>query len=337
MILPAMVQTNNSALPSVAFVLPVRNEERILAKCLQTVACQDYPRELVSIIIADGGSTDKTAEISRSFGATVIDNPDKLAEPGVHRGMQEAKADIIFVMAADNGLPRPDWLRLMVRPFVERDDVIGAFTQIVHAPDDNSFTRYYCRLHVEPFTWFVYGAASNPRTFHRAYDVRDQGTGYVVYGFSPMKHPLIALAQAFGVRRSFVRRPGYEQDDILPIIQMIEDNQDIAYVPDAGVYHHHLTGFGQYMRKYRWRISNSLYTDNAGFNCRQKFLSPGRRFRKYLFGIYGLTLILPFLDGIWLSVREKDLCMMWHGPACAGLCWIILVEYAKKLLVGRKS
>ena len=227
-------------------------------------------------------------------------------------------------------------MKMMVKPFMDRPDVIGAFTQIIHSPEDNSFTRYYCRLHVEPFTWFVYGPASNPRTFGEIYGVLARGDGYVIYEFSPMRHPLVALAQAFGVRKSFSRRPGYEQDDILPIIQMIEDGREIAYVPEAGVYHHHLTGFGQYLRKYRWRIHNSLYTDNAGFNCREKFMSDERRFRKYLFVAYGLSVILPCIDGICLTAREKDACMLWHCPACVGLCWIIVIEYARKLLGSRK-
>jgi hypothetical protein len=235
-------------------------------------------------------------------------------------------------MAADNGLPRPGWLRLMVKPFMDRDDVMGAFTQIIFSPEDNSFTRYYCRLHVEPFTWFVYGDAANPRNFHRAYPLAAKGDGYEIYDYSAMNHPLVALAQGFGVRKSFARRKGYEDDDILPIIQMIEDGQKIAYVPDAGVYHHHLKDFGEFVRKYRWRVRNSLYTTSAGFESRARFLSGRRKWRKYLFGIYGLTVIPCMVDAIVLSIRERDACMLWHGPASVALSWIIAIEYLAKLV-----
>ncbi len=235
-------------------------------------------------------------------------------------------------MAADTGLPRRDWLRLMVRPFMERPDVMGVYTQIVDAPSDNSFTRYYCRLHVEPFTWFVYGDSANPRRFRRAYKVQHEGEGYTVFDFSPIEHPLIALAQGFGVRRSFVRRDGYQRDDILPVIQMIEDKQALAYVPEAGIFHHHLESIGHFASKYRWRVRNSLYEDNAGFGGRARYMSSWRKLRKYLFEIYGLSAVLPLIDGVILSCRERTPCMMWHAPASIALSWIILAEYARMLI-----
>jgi glycosyltransferase involved in cell wall biosynthesis len=244
--------------------------------------------------------------------------------------MRHARGEIVVVMAADNGLPRPDWLRLMVRPFIERPDVIGAFTRIVPAPEDNAFTRYYCRLHVEPFTWFVYGAAANPARFGHAYGVAHEGEGYVLYRFTLRRHPLVALAQGFAVRRRFTRRPGFEHDDILPILQMIEDGQAIAYVPEAGIYHHHLNGLAHFARKYRWRIRNSLYGRPLGFDVRYRYLSRWRRARRYLFELYGLSAILPLLDGCALALRERDPCMLWHGPATIVLSWVILIEYARK-------
>lgn len=315
--------------PSVAFVIPVLNAARDLPACLATLRDQDYPADRFEIIVVDGGSTDDTVALARSFGARVIPNPLKLAEPGVDLGFKAAAADIVVAMAADNGLPRADWLRLMMRPFMERPAVIGTFTQIVPHPSDNSFTKYYCRLHVEPFTWFVYGPAANPREFHKAYKVVHDGDEYRVFRFTPLGHPLIAMAQAFAVRRDFKRREGFEHDDILPIIQMIEDGRELAYVPDAGVYHHHLLSFGHYLRKYQWRIANSLEQTQAGFDRRAPYLTRWRRLKKYLFVLYGLTVVGPLFDSLRLVLREKAACMLWHGPASVGLSWLIFGEWLK--------
>ncbi len=318
------------SLPKVALILPVLNAAEILPRCLETFAEQDYPEERVEIIVADGGSKDESVSVAKSYGAKVIPNPHVLAEPGNALAMQQTDADIIFVLAADNGLPRKDWIRLMIQPFLEDPNIIGAFTQILPAEGDNSFTEYYCRLHVEPFTWFVYGAASNPRDFHRHYPVRKTTSNSIVFDYTPLTHPLVALAQGFGVRGSFKRRAGFESDDILPIIQMIEDGNGIAYVPKAGVYHHHLENFSHYLKKYTWRIRNSLYTQSSGFDNRLKYMTPYRKFRKYLFVLYGLSGIFPLLDGIFLVIKEKRICMLWHGPASTGLSAVICFEVLKK-------
>jgi len=317
--------------PSVSFLLPVLNGGTLLKGLLQSIRAQDYPGP-VEIIMADGGSTDDSVAIAKGFQARVLPNPHILAEPGAALAHQHAVGDILFYIAADNGLPRPDWLRSMVQPFLDSPDVMGSYTQIIGAPGDNSFTEYYCRLHVEPFTWFVYGMACNPRHFHKFYSVRHRGSNWIAYDFQVLRHPLIAFAQGFGVRRSFVRRAGYDKDDILPVIQLIEEGADLAYVPAAGVYHHHLSSFGHFVRKYSWRINNSLGTNDSGFDNRAKFLTRTRRLKKYVFAVYGVTVVLPVIDAAVLAIKERRACMLWHAPASVALSWVALFAYGRHWL-----
>jgi len=56
-------------LPRVSVVIPVLNEERYIEACLRTVLAQDYPRDLLEVIVVDGLSTDRTADIVRSLAA----------------------------------------------------------------------------------------------------------------------------------------------------------------------------------------------------------------------------------------------------------------------------
>jgi cellulose synthase/poly-beta-1,6-N-acetylglucosamine synthase-like glycosyltransferase len=48
---------------TVSVVLPVRNEAAYIEGSLQSVLCQDYPTELMEIIVVDGMSTDSTRDI----------------------------------------------------------------------------------------------------------------------------------------------------------------------------------------------------------------------------------------------------------------------------------
>ena len=60
----------------VCAVVPVLNEEKFIARCINSLLAQTMP---VDILIMEGGSTDSTKEILSSFGDVikVIDNPEK--------------------------------------------------------------------------------------------------------------------------------------------------------------------------------------------------------------------------------------------------------------------
>ena len=52
-------------LPLVTIVIPCRNEEKHIAKCLDAVLAQDYPGGRLEIIVVDGASTDGTRRIGK--------------------------------------------------------------------------------------------------------------------------------------------------------------------------------------------------------------------------------------------------------------------------------
>ena len=74
--------------PTFTFVLPALNASgSLFERALSSIRTQDYPAELVEILVADGGSTDDTREVAERYGARVIENPNRLAEWGVKEGM----------------------------------------------------------------------------------------------------------------------------------------------------------------------------------------------------------------------------------------------------------
>jgi cellulose synthase/poly-beta-1,6-N-acetylglucosamine synthase-like glycosyltransferase len=60
---------NAGAAPSVSFsvIIPARNEEMQIAKCLHTVLNQNYPATLYEVIVINDHSTDNTVEIIQAF------------------------------------------------------------------------------------------------------------------------------------------------------------------------------------------------------------------------------------------------------------------------------
>ena len=56
-----------NALPTVSVIVPVYNDAQRLALCLDALAAQDYPSELVDVVVIDNASTDNTEEVMQTF------------------------------------------------------------------------------------------------------------------------------------------------------------------------------------------------------------------------------------------------------------------------------
>lgn len=87
----------------VTIAMPAFNEERYLETCIASVQAQDYPRERIEILVADGRSTDRTRAILAQLSAAdprikLIDNPDRLQAAGLGYAVKAARGDIIVRM-----------------------------------------------------------------------------------------------------------------------------------------------------------------------------------------------------------------------------------------------
>src|SRR5215468_7969308 len=92
-----------SAQPFVTIAMPCLNEEGYIEDCIRCVQSQDYPRDRIEILVADGGSMDATREILGRLAAddpriVVIDNPDRIQAAGLNAMIRRAKGDVIIRM-----------------------------------------------------------------------------------------------------------------------------------------------------------------------------------------------------------------------------------------------
>ncbi|MDH3975598.1 MAG: TIGR04283 family arsenosugar biosynthesis glycosyltransferase [Deltaproteobacteria bacterium] len=90
--------TNNS--PLISVVIPALNEEGSIEATLEAAK----NAATVEVIVADGGSSDNTAEICRSCGVRVINSPPGRG-PQMNAGAKASKGDIILFLHADTLLP----------------------------------------------------------------------------------------------------------------------------------------------------------------------------------------------------------------------------------------
>jgi glycosyltransferase involved in cell wall biosynthesis len=91
----------------ISVIVPAFNEERLLGDTLANLArVVPEPRE---IIVCDNNSTDRTAEIARAAGATVVFEPLNQISRARNRGAAAARGDWLLFVDADS-LPSSDLL-----------------------------------------------------------------------------------------------------------------------------------------------------------------------------------------------------------------------------------
>jgi GT2 family glycosyltransferase len=109
--------------PLVSVVVPVRNEERTIARCLAALRAQDYPADRTEILVVDGMSDDRTREIVAAHpGVRLLDNPRRHAGPAMNVGIAAARGAVIARVDGHAIVP-PDFLSRCVRALRERPDV----------------------------------------------------------------------------------------------------------------------------------------------------------------------------------------------------------------------
>jgi glycosyltransferase involved in cell wall biosynthesis len=105
--------------PYVSVLVPVRNEERYIERCLYSLAAQDYPRDSIEVLVIDGGSTDRTREFAARFAAEstlavrMLQNARRLPAAGMNVGLGEARGEVI-VRLDGHAYASPDFIRRSV-------------------------------------------------------------------------------------------------------------------------------------------------------------------------------------------------------------------------------
>lgn len=86
-------------------ICPIYNEEKYIAKCIESILAQDYPKDDLEVIFADGMSTDRTREIVAEYTARypwirLIDNPKRIVPPALNAAIEVSRGDIIMRLDA---------------------------------------------------------------------------------------------------------------------------------------------------------------------------------------------------------------------------------------------
>ncbi|HLW77461.1 MAG TPA: glycosyltransferase family 2 protein [Bryobacteraceae bacterium] len=123
----------------VSVIIPCRNEAAFIGRCLDSILENDYPREAMEVIVADGMSTDGTRALIDEYAARDrrvrrIDNPERVTPCALNRAIHVSAGEVIARVDAHARIA-PNYLSRCVfyLELTEADNVGGAMRTLPRA------------------------------------------------------------------------------------------------------------------------------------------------------------------------------------------------------------
>jgi cellulose synthase/poly-beta-1,6-N-acetylglucosamine synthase-like glycosyltransferase len=123
------IESEEQKLPLVSIIVPVKNEEKVVARLLEALTRLDYPSGKKEVIVVNDASTDRTGEICLNYCLShpeirVLEKATSTTKAGaLNFGVQYALGEIIATFDGDS-VPEPDALLKAVKYFA--DPSVGA-------------------------------------------------------------------------------------------------------------------------------------------------------------------------------------------------------------------
>ena len=118
----------------ISVIIPVLNEEQTIGSCISRIKEEKSASE---IIVADGGSSDRTKEIVTGFSDVRFVSSEKGRGLQMNSGAARAKGDLLLFLHADTRL-EPGWSAVLRSAFDSDELTGGAFSFRI----DNPSARY---------------------------------------------------------------------------------------------------------------------------------------------------------------------------------------------------
>ena len=329
----------NDELPSITVVSLSYNDASIIEDCLVSIERQDYPRDKLRVLFADGGSTDGTLEVIRRHGAELIDRPDlaNRADLRVELMVDTPRTDFVLIFSADCRFQEGDCLREMVAVFSD-PEIIGVQTlRYGIRPQDPILSRYLSLIGgVDPIAVGLGKADRTPHdcnSWHSSGRVSDMGAYYkITFGSDPAKMPAIG-ANGFMIKREYLElvggmKNGAHVDMCVKLIR--QGRNSFAFLKDRHIIHFvHLPLLSFLHRRLAWA---NLYAPDK-IERIYKVFTPKDWYKLLWIVLTYSTLLVPVLRAAKGYFRKPDFAWFLHPVVCFTFFCGYSLSYIKKALV----
>ena len=228
-VLETSAAENTGYFPSISVIIPTRDRGESLVECLESLYAQDYPSNLVEIIVVDDGSRDETQKLVRGFSFTLLTNRESRGQAYCRNiGARQAKGEILAFLDDDCVAGRT-WLRDLV-PYFQWDEV-GSVGGYVDGYSDKSLLDRY----EKEFSLLNLGK-------HILRGVNDLSAFYV-----PTCNMLVRK-ETF-IKTGGIRETMHLGEDVDFCWRMRDAGRTVLYVPSGTVMHKHRNTLSSMLRR----------------------------------------------------------------------------------------
>lgn len=207
--------------PFVSVVIPVKNAEVFLPKCLESLKNLNYPKDKYEVIISDSDSADRTKEVAVSFGVQVVNASGPSVCSARNSGFARAKGEIIAFSDADCVMDK-DWVLNSIKYF--NDDNVCCVGGPSLIPEDETPFGKACGF-IFSHRLFT-GGSTYGLSFGEVMDVAHNPGCNAIYRRS-------ALEKVMPVNERFI-----EGEDVMMNKALKDLGYRFLYTPDTKVWHY---------------------------------------------------------------------------------------------------
>lgn len=316
-----------------SIIMPTYNSEKTILKSLNSINNQDFSKEQLEVLVIDGGSSDKTIKIAKSFNfVKIIDNPERIPEYAKMYGIQKAKGQYVVKMDSDEEFINNDTLSKRYKIFKENPTCHLILANQLMVPKELCYkyiASEYANAIGDPFTFFMYRPKKTIFDSFK-YNIREVQGNTARFVFADDELRPIADGGTTTFDLYYLRRHSLIDTnnihDIMSITDKILDKSKCCFCDSEDkIKHNSAVTLQSFIKKIKFRVVNNVFSSkDAGFSNRRV----SKNKKKFLFPIYSFLLIPSFIDAIKLSVNYKSLSFMLHPLYC-----ILTTLYIAKYMV----
>lgn len=330
------VEENNLIHQAITVAMISYNDEGIIGECLNSIRKQDYPQQLINIVLVDGGSTDNTLDIASKYGAQVIQRNDLLNEPDIRVSiaLTYSQTPLILFLSADNRLMEFNLLSRMVSALQDSECIAVESLRYGYRQSDPIFSKY-CALigGADPIAVGLgkadRAAHDQSRWFGHKLNPSSHNPIYINF---PRKISAIPTLGANGclMRTDLIRDNEYAKSGLhIDMIAMLimEGRGRIAFIPNAHVNHFLKLSLINFIKR---RIHYALMYSGDKKKRFYNVVTYNDYPKLIILVIANLTILIPLLRSIKGFLYKPDFAWFLHPIVAA----IFTISYSLMVLNG---